>query len=37
MIEADLSRKKRKQKVDSLAAILILQNYLDYLKSSKGC
>ena len=31
MIEADLSRKKRKQKVDSLAAILILQNYLDYL------
>ena len=37
MIEADLSRKKRKQKVDSLAAILILQNYLDYLKSGKGC
>ncbi|MGM9567587.1 MAG: Holliday junction resolvase RuvX [Clostridia bacterium] len=36
MIEADLSRKKRKQKVDSLAAILILQNYLDYLKSGKG-
>ena len=33
MIEADLSRKKRKQKVDSLAAILILQNYLDYLSS----
>lgn len=33
MLEADLSRKKRKQKVDSLAAILILQNYLDYLKS----
>ena len=33
MIEADLSRKKRKQKVDSLAAILILQNYLDYLNS----
>lgn len=33
MINADLSRKKRKQKVDSLAAILILQNYLDYLKS----
>lgn len=37
MIEADLTRKKRKQKVDSLAAILILQNYLDYLKSSKNC
>lgn len=33
MIEADLSRKKRKQKVDSLAAILILQSYLDYLKN----
>ena len=33
MLDADLSRKKRKQKVDSLAAILILQNYLDYLKS----
>ncbi|MGI5873630.1 MAG: Holliday junction resolvase RuvX [Bacillota bacterium] len=32
MIGADVSRKKRKQKVDALAAILILQNYLDYLK-----
>lgn len=31
MLEADLSRKKRKQSVDSLAAILILQNYLDYI------
>ena len=30
MLTADLSRKKRKQKVDSLAAILILQNYLDH-------
>lgn len=30
MITADISRKKRKQKVDSLAAILILQNYLDF-------
>jgi putative Holliday junction resolvase len=36
MIDADLSRKKRKQKVDSLAAILILQNYLDYLKSGSN-
>ena len=29
MIKADLSRKKRKQKVDSLAANIILQTYLD--------
>ncbi len=29
MIEADLSRKKRKQKIDSLAANIILQTYLD--------
>lgn|SRR5574344_732174 len=29
MIEADLSRKKRKAKVDGLAANIILQTYLD--------
>ncbi len=29
MIEADLSRKKRKKKVDSLAAQIILQSFLD--------
>lgn len=29
MIKADLSRKKRKKKVDSIAAQLILQSYLD--------
>lgn len=29
MIEADISRKKRKKKVDSLAANIILQTYLD--------
>lgn len=29
MIEADMSRKKRKQKVDALAATIILQTYLD--------
>ncbi|MFC1631972.1 Holliday junction resolvase RuvX [Candidatus Omnitrophota bacterium] len=29
MLEADLSRKKRKKKIDQLAAQLILQNYLD--------
>jgi len=32
MIEADLSRKKRKQRVDKLAAMLILQSYLDRRK-----
>ncbi len=31
MIQADVSRKKRKQRVDQIAAVLILQNYLDYL------
>lgn len=29
MIKADLSRKKRKEKVDALAATIILQTYLD--------
>lgn len=29
LIEADLSRKKRKGKVDKVAAVLILQGYLD--------
>lgn len=29
LIEADISRKKRKQKVDSIAAQIILQDYLD--------
>jgi putative Holliday junction resolvase len=29
MIEADMSRKKRKAKVDALAANIILQTYLD--------
>ena len=35
MLEADISRKKRKQKVDSLAANIILQTYLDKLKGMK--
>ncbi|WP_322904606.1 Holliday junction resolvase RuvX [Paenibacillus campi] len=34
LIEADVSRKKRKQVVDKMAASLILQNYLD--SKSKG-
>lgn len=29
MLEADLSRKKRKQNIDKLAAQIILQNYID--------
>ena len=29
LIEADMSRKKRKQVIDKLAAVLILQGYLD--------
>ena len=35
MLEADLSRKKRKKKVDALAAVLILQNYLDKARERK--
>jgi len=32
LLEADLSRKERRAAVDKVAAILILQNYLDYRK-----
>ena len=32
MISADMSRKKRKKKIDSLAANIILQTYLDRKK-----
>ena len=32
MIEADLSRKKRAERVDAAAAAYILQGALDYLK-----
>ena len=35
MIQADMSRKKRKQKIDSLAANIILQTYLDRMKGMK--
>lgn len=31
LIKADVSRKKRKQKVDGMAAVIILQSYLDRL------
>ncbi|WP_028596039.1 Holliday junction resolvase RuvX [Paenibacillus assamensis] len=30
LLEADVSRKKRRQVVDKIAATIILQNYLDY-------
>lgn len=35
MINANLSRKKRKKFKDQLAAQLILQNYLDFIKNQK--
>ncbi|HHW70601.1 MAG TPA: Holliday junction resolvase RuvX [Clostridiales bacterium] len=36
MLEGDLSRKKRKQIVDKIAAVFILQGYLDYENNKKG-
>jgi putative Holliday junction resolvase len=33
MLEADVSRKKRKRSIDSLAARFILQGYLDHARS----
>jgi putative Holliday junction resolvase len=36
MLEADMSRKKRKQKVDALAATIILQTYLERRKTNEG-
>ena len=35
MLQADISRKKRKQKVDALAANIILQTYLDKERGGK--
>jgi putative Holliday junction resolvase len=35
LLEADMSRKKRKTVIDKLAAVLILQNYLDMERSKK--
>lgn len=35
LIEADISRKKRKKVIDKLAAVAILQNYLDYQNNIK--
>ena len=36
LIEADLSRKKRKEVIDKQAAVLILQSYLDKLAYENG-
>jgi putative Holliday junction resolvase len=35
LLEADVSRKGRRAVVDKVAAILILQNYLDYRKTAE--
>ena len=35
MLQADISRKKRKEKIDSLAANIILQTYLDIKKGMR--
>lgn len=35
LLEADTSRKKRKKKVDGIAATIILQNYLDIRKGQR--
>lgn len=34
--EGNLTRKKRSQKVDSVAAVIILQNYLDFLRMGEN-
>jgi putative holliday junction resolvase len=35
MIEADVSRNKRRQAIDKLAAVFILQGYMDFQKTGK--
>jgi len=35
MIDADVSRAKRKKKVDKMAAVFILQSYLDFINNHK--
>lgn len=35
MIDADVSRKNRKKRVDRMAAIFILQSYLDFIDNEK--
>ncbi|MCK5236848.1 MAG: Holliday junction resolvase RuvX [Deltaproteobacteria bacterium] len=36
LIDADVSRKKRKNSVDKLSASFILQGYLDYIKNDQA-
>ena len=36
LLQADISRKKRKSKVDTVAATVILQNYLDIRKGNNN-
>ena len=36
LLQADLSRRRRRRVVDQLAAVLILQNYLDYRQQQQG-
>lgn len=37
LLQADVSRKKRKKKVDQLAAVLILQTWMDSPKGQEVC
>jgi putative Holliday junction resolvase len=34
LLEGDVSRRGRKQVIDKMAAVLILQGYLDFLRQS---
>ncbi|MEL7657741.1 MAG: Holliday junction resolvase RuvX, partial [Bacillota bacterium] len=36
LLEADVSRAKRKQVIDKMAAVFILQGYLDYIRQKNG-
>ncbi|AFM01288.1 RNAse H-fold protein YqgF [Desulfitobacterium dehalogenans ATCC 51507] len=36
LLEADVSRAKRKQVIDKMAAVFILQGYLDYIRLKNG-
>ena len=35
MLDADISRAKRKKNVDMMAAVFILQSYLDFINNQK--